>query len=113
MRTDPLVEDLQRDPGRAVRHFARASLRGGRRRAISATRLSRERELAHARQRMGAVVVEQRDLVIVAAERILCEIGDDQRQLLAATLVVGVARDVVGLRREAHADTAHSAAPRR
>ena len=39
---------------------------------------------------MRAGVVEQRDFVVVAAERILRAIGDQQRQLLALALLLAV-----------------------
>jgi hypothetical protein len=50
----------------------------------------RERELVHPRQRMRAGVVEQRDLVVIPAERVLRAIGDDQRELLSAPLLLGM-----------------------
>ena len=41
---------------------------------------------------MRAGVVEQRDLVVVAAERVLRAIGDEQRQLLALALLLARSR---------------------
>jgi hypothetical protein len=55
---------------------------------------ARQRKLVHPRQRMGAGRVEQRHFVVVAAERILRPVGDDERQLLAAALFLGYARSL-------------------
>ena len=68
----------------SLRHFARGvdSLRKSPR--DLGDELPRERQLGHARQRMRAGVVEQRDLVVVAAKGILRPIGDHQRHFLAA-----------------------------
>src|SRR4051794_36037304 len=64
----------------------------------------RQRQLVHARQRMYAGVVEQRDLVVVGAERVLRAIGDHQRHVLALALGFRVIRDVVAFSGETHAE---------
>ena len=55
-------------------------------------KLPRDDFLRRARQLVRALVVEQRDLVVVGADRVLREVGDDQRHLLAAALGLGVLR---------------------
>src|SRR6185436_12735310 len=64
----------------------------------------RQRKLVHARQPMRARVVQQRDLVGVAAERVLGAVGNEQRQTLAPALFLSEPFDVVALRREADAE---------
>lgn len=63
----------------------------------------REHELLHPRQRVKAGIVDQRRLVVGAAERILRPVGDDERQLLPPSFLGGVVVDVVRLGSEAHA----------
>ena len=69
--------------GNSARLVSRHHLRDELWPAISPTRRQREGELVHPRQRMRAAIVEQRDFVVVAAQRVLRAIGDEQGQLLA------------------------------
>ena len=127
-------------PGRARRRVARAAAsrrrasriltsmvrmrcRSGASSVLSAARLAalrdvrdqppRERELGRARQRVRAGVVEQRDLVVVRADRVLREIGDEQRQLLARRLASAYSAQVLALGGEADAERRPAAARRR
>ena len=102
---DALVQHLERDARRFPRHFLRPLLArsAGRRRAISATKRRASASLSIRGSGCAPCIVDQRHLVVVAAQRVLRPIGDDQRHLLAPSLLLRVPLDVVALRGEADA----------
>src|SRR5215472_17032862 len=81
----------QRSAIRQPRHYLR-------------NKLSREREFRHSRQRMRSLFVEKRYLVLVLPECVLRPIGNQERNLLLASLFLRVSADVIGLGRKAYTE---------
>ena len=52
-------------------------------------------DFRRARQRMAAIVVNQGDLVVIAAKGVLCAVGHQQRNSLAFALGLGVLKYIV------------------
>ena len=69
-------------------------------------KLAGDHRFRRRRQRMGAVVVEQHDTVVVAAETVLDQVADDQRDVLPAPLGLRVGLKISALGGKADAERA-------